>query len=177
MRTIQSVTVTASLLCISACGPTTNSNLGSEPVVNYVGGWDGADTRGSSVLVLRDDLRGTLTSSMFGDAVHDYRVSYEVMGEIDSANMLQMRLACVEAGRAEVIDDPSAGDDLSPEQEWAGIDCSGWELGLACTLAGDCDSGGGCNMICDIVDFGDAYALSGLTLESVEDQFDMWHRV
>ncbi|TPV97314.1 MAG: hypothetical protein B7733_00255 [Myxococcales bacterium FL481] len=177
MRHLRPAMILCSLLGAVACGSASDSTQGSESELSYAGGWDGADTRGSSVLLLRDDLRGTLTASIFGDAVYDYRMSYDVNGEIDEDNMLVMKLACMDGAQAETVVDPTPDDGISPEQDWVGIDCSGWELELACSLAGDCESGGGCNMICDIVGFGDAFAYGGLPLEEVENQFDMWKRV
>lgn len=149
----------------------------------YVGGWDGAATQGSSVLLLREGLTGTLSAARLVGAEFEYQVTYEVEGEPDETSSdVMLGLGCAEIRMrpiaAETPDEPDPDPSSEPaaEDTWASLDCAGWELDLQCGLAGECGVGD-CNMLCDVVFFGDAYATATVTLSVVEDEFDHWQRV
>ncbi|MEE9386025.1 MAG: hypothetical protein V3V08_21655 [Nannocystaceae bacterium] len=174
---------------LQACRPTTSLQQSEgASTMRFIGGWDGTQTRGNSVLLLREDYRGTVSSSIFGYAEKDYRLAYEVAGEVsEDGEFLSLELLCTEANmvtlssaEAAEADEGATGgvnEGAGPMSQWNPIDCTGWALSLLCTLAGDCESGGGCNMVCDITQFGEAYALSGAQLKDVEAEFDFWERV
>jgi hypothetical protein len=138
----------------------------------FVGGWDGSQTRGPTVLLLREGLSGTLSAASLGGIDEEYRIAYDVSGMIDE----QTQDVTLELGCAEVSERPMPIDGEMPEETWGALDCAGWELSLACGLAGDCE-GGDCNMICDVTHFGDAYATAEIPLTTIEDELDFWERV
>lgn len=160
----------------------------------FVGGWDGEATEGQSVLLIRDGLTGTLSAAhLIGEAL-EYRVTYDIDGEADQiTDDIVLGLGCAEVtvrpradlSSAEPSDDDNADGgsdgadadaDADAEQAWSSLDCAGWELDLQCGLAGNCEVGD-CNMLCDVVYFGDAYATASVALTVVEDEFDHWQRV
>jgi len=171
------------LACATNSGPSTDT--ADERMSAYVGGWDGDATRGSSVLLLRDGLIGTLSAAnLVGEDV-EYQVSFDVNGDAveDSVDDVLLSLSCSEVLTRPMLAaaDTDAADDQEPaeapeEPQWSSVDCAGWEIELQCGLAGEC-AGGDCNMVCDIVYFGDAFATATVTLSGVEDEFDHWQRV
>jgi hypothetical protein len=125
------------------------------------------------VLLLREGLSGMLSAASLAGGTQEYRIAYEISGELDEETQdLTLTLTCSEVGSRPMMD---ASDRVVEEPMWGALDCAGWELGLECGLAGDCD-GGDCNMICDIIHFGDAYATADLSLTEVEDELDFWKR-
>lgn len=151
----------------------------------FVGGWDGAATQGSSVLLLREGLTGTLSAANLKGDEFEYHITYNVEGEADEVtDDVVLGLGCAEIrvrpvlAPADVPEDDSASDDsqVPGDDGWSSMDCAGWELDLQCGLAGECGVGD-CNMLCDVVFFGDAYATAAVTLTVVEDEFDHWQRV
>lgn len=187
--------VCASLLlgaCSSSGGP---SGLDEEEIIEerLVGGWDGASTTGTSVLLLREGLSGTLSATHLYATDHEYQLAFSVNGELaeDNDEMVVLNLSCAEARvRPLVAEDegdddtapvPSSTDeeavDESPEPDaWDALDCAGWGLQLECGIAGECGSAD-CNLFCDIVYFGDAFATASIELASIEDELDHWQRV
>ena len=140
----------------------------------YVGGWDGSQTSGATVLLLREGLSGTLSAASLGGHTDEYRVAYDIAGELDPDSQdVTLTLTCSEVSSRPMMPEH---DRVMTEPMWGALDCAGWELGLECGLAGDCD-GGDCNMICDVTHFGDAYATAQLNLTAVEDELDFWERV
>ncbi len=153
----------------------------------YVGGWDGAATQGSSVLLLREGLTGTLSAANLHGEEYEYQITYNVEGEADDGtDDVVLGLGCAEIRVRPVLAPASDDTGEPPEDEdepepslddgWSSLDCAGWELDLQCGLAGECGVGD-CNMLCDVVFFGDAYATASVTLTVVEDEFDHWQRV
>ena len=168
----------------------------------YVGGWDGAATEGSSVLLIRDGLTGTLSAAHLMGEELEYQITYDVEGDpADDPDSILFSLACAEVEMrsltaqpepdpdadpttdptgpdptADANGEPADGTGPAPEASWAALDCAGWELELRCGLAGECGVGD-CNMLCDVVYFGDAYASAQVPLVVVEDEFDHWQRV
>ena len=160
----------------------------------FVGGWDGAATEGSSVLLLREGLTGTLSAANLKGDEFEYHITYNVEGEADEmSDDVVLGLGCAEIRVRPVLAPASAGgtgdgsdvpqDDTAENDSpglgddgWSSMDCAGWELDLRCGLAGECGVGD-CNMLCDVVFFGDAYATAAVTLTAVEDEFDHWQRV
>lgn len=165
----------------------------------YVGGWDGAATEGSSVLLIRDGLTGTLSAAHLMGEELEYQITYDVEGDqAEDPDSILFALACAEVEMrnltarpdptADPTEDPAEPDPTAdangepadgtepPEASWAALDCAGWELELRCGLAGECGVGD-CNMLCDVVYFGDAYASAQVPLVIVEDEFDHWQRV
>jgi hypothetical protein len=140
----------------------------------FVGGWDGSQTSGTTVMLLREGLSGTLSAASLGGISDEYRIAYDVSGTLDE----QTQDVTLELGCSEVSSRPMPTDeaDMMADESWGALDCAGWELALACGLAGDCE-GGDCNMICDVIHFGDAYATAEIPLTSIEDELDFWERV
>lgn len=192
MKRIAARIVCASLL-LGACSSTGGTVGDGEEQIEerLVGGWDGASTTGTSALLLREGLSGTLSAVHLFAADREYQVNFSVTGgmaEDDESVLLD--LSCAE-GRARSLtaetdeedDDaiPSATDeDPSEESEtdedgWDSLDCAGWALQLECGIAGECDTD--CNLFCDVSYFGDAFATAAIELSSVEDELDHWQRV
>ncbi len=195
MDRLASRLVFASLL-LGACsssggGPVEDAELVMEE--RLVGGWDGASTTGTSVLLIREGLTGTLSATHLTSDEEEYELSFSVNGEVseDDDEIVVFNLSCDEA-RARPIaaadaldenpDDSSGAGDGTAEapavetREWDGLDCAGWGLQLECGVAGECGSGD-CNLFCDIVYFGDAFATASIELASIEDELDHWQRV
>jgi hypothetical protein len=167
----------ALLFALTACGGgpvTTVDRQAAE--TEYIGGWDASKTTGTSVLLLREGLTGRLSSASLQSDEAEYQLSFDVNGELmEDIDALNLELSCAEV-RTRVTVRETEDDHVVEPPAWTGLDCAGWELALHCSLAGTCGSGG-CNMICDIVHFGDAYAHAQVPLHEVEDQFDFWERV
>jgi hypothetical protein len=139
----------------------------------FVGGWDGSQTRGTTVLLLREGLSGTLSAASLAGVHDEYRIAYDVSGMLDDETQdVTLELGCNEVSARPMATEGMVVD----ENAWGALDCAGWELALACGLAGDCE-GGDCNMICDVTHFGDAYATSEIPLTMIEDELDFWERV
>lgn len=194
-RLLASRLVIASLL-LGACSSSGGGSVEDAELVmeeRLVGGWDGASTTGTSVLLIREGLTGTLSTTHLTSDEEEYELSFSVSGEVseDDEELVVFNLSCDEA-RARplaaldaVDEDPSApahtddGTAAAPaieEPEWDGLDCAGWGLQLECSVAGECGSAG-CNLFCDIVYFGDAFATASIELASIEDELDHWQRV
>ncbi len=160
--------VAALTLACAACG-----SQGSPPgndARRFSGGWDGPNDASTAVLLLRDDLEGTLHDLKLAGGRLAYSFAYDVEGVLGGdGRSIDLSLVCAQAATAEpaVRDDPSA---------WSAVDCAGWELELACELVGDCEANG-CNLICDVTYFGDGYATMAIPLSRVEDHFSTWQRV
>ena len=185
----------ASLLlgaCSSASGPIegTDGELAMEE--RLVGGWDGASTSGTSVLLIREGLSGTLSTTHLTSDDEAYELSFSIAGEVDEEDpeLVVLTLACAEARMRPLAveapietpdplpsstDETTGGETELPEERWDALDCAGWELQLECGLAGECDAG--CNLFCDVTYFGDAFATAAIELASVEDELDHWQRV
>ncbi|MCR9165775.1 MAG: hypothetical protein ACE37F_07835 [Nannocystaceae bacterium] len=195
MNRLASRLVFASLL-LGACsssggGPVEDAELVMEE--RLVGGWDGASTTKTSVLLIREGLTGTLSTTRLTSDEEEYELSFSVSGEVseDDDEIVVFNLACDEA-RARPLAAPDAPDedpmgsadtdDTAAEapavetRDWDGLDCAGWELQLECGVAGECGSAD-CNLFCDIVYFGDAFATASIELASIEDELDHWQRV
>jgi len=171
----------------------------------WVGGWDGAATEGSSVLLIREGLTGTLSAAHLMGEELEYQITYDLEGDpTEDPDSILFSLACAEVEMRSLTaqPDPNADPNADPndptadpdpndstangepadatdpaaEASWAALDCAGWELELRCGLAGECGVGD-CNMLCDVVYFGDAYASAKVPLTVVEDEFDHWQRV
>lgn len=139
----------------------------------FVGGWDGSQTRGTTVLLLREGLSGTLAAASLAGVKDEYRITYDVSGTLDEeTHDVTLELGCSEVSSRPM---PVEGA-ITDEAAWGALDCAGWELALECGLAGDCN-GGDCNMICDVIHFGDAYATALIPLSTIEDELDFWERV
>ena len=183
----------ASLLLGACSSSDAPLDSGMESEEQLVGGWDGASTSGTSVLLLREGLAGTLSATHLVAADREYQISFSVSGEMaeDDESVL-LALSCAEVRMrplaAEVPSDepedsvPSSTDDETEEEPtvdepvWDALDCSGWGLELECGTAGDC-GGNDCNLFCDVTYFGDAFATAAIELASVEDELDHWQRV
>lgn len=200
MRTRSLLLALPALCGALACASADSDDSQPEPTDDrmgaFVGGWDGATTQGSSVLLIREGLTGTLSGATLIGPEFEYQITYGVEGEgaEDSDEEILLGLACAEIrtrpvvasnDRADVDADPElpshedAGKDEdtdAPAPGWTSLDCAGWELELRCGLAGDCGVGD-CNMLCDVAYFGDAYATAAVALMAVEDEFDHWQRV
>ena len=163
-------------LLIACAGGVDEGTEDPEVVENrYVGGWDGSQTSGTTVLLLREGLSGTLSAASLGGQDEEYRVAFDIAGELDPETQdVTLDLTCNEVSARPMM--PAHDRTMEEEPMWGALDCAGWELALECGLAGDCD-GGDCNMICDITHFGDAYATAQLNLTAVEDELDFWERV
>ncbi|MBV1857309.1 MAG: hypothetical protein KUG77_02780 [Nannocystaceae bacterium] len=192
MKRIAARIVCASLLlggCSSSGGP-----IGDEEQIaeRLIGGWDGASTTGTSVLLLREGLSGTLSAAHLFGTDREFQVNFSVTGSMaeDDKSVL-LDLACAE-GRVRSLtaepddeDDttiPSATDEEPSEDSetdpdgWDSLDCAGWALQLECGIAGECDTAD-CNLFCDVSYFGDAFATATIELSSIEDELDHWQRV
>lgn len=176
-------------LSLSACAADSGSPMEVMPLeagAEFVGGWDGAQTEGTSVLLLRDGLTGTLSAARLIGQEEEFEISYEVEGSMsDDEGSLVLALSCAEARTrplgaelepTDPLDPMASGDTDAAAPSWSSLDCAGWELDLECGLAGDCQVGD-CNMVCDVVYFGDAYATASVPLSTIEDEFDYWRRV
>jgi hypothetical protein len=184
------------LLCVAACGPGTGPAPDERSVEDdYIGGWDAEGSDGAAILLLREGLIGTLNITSLQGREQRFRLIFDVQGETED-EALMISLNCSEARAQDLTADepedtePDAGSETTGEGDpasrdgdadpaddgWAALDCSGWDLELSCSLAGECNSGD-CNMVCDVVFFGDAYAVSEIELGRVEDAFDYWQRV
>ena len=171
MNRLASRLVFASLL-LGACsssggGPVEDAELVMEE--RLVGGWDGASTTGTSVLLIREGLTGTLSTTHLTSDEEEFELSFSINGEVseDDDEIVVFNLSCDEA-RARPIAAPDAGDEnpdssdaddgtaeapaIEP-REWDGLDCAGWGLQLECGVAGECGSAD-CNLFCDIFIFG-----------------------
>jgi hypothetical protein len=194
MDRLASRLVFASLL-LGACS-SSGGGPGEDPELvmeeRLVGGWDGASTTGTSVLLIREGLTGTLSTTHLTSDEEEYELSFSVNGEVseEDEEIVVFNLSCDEA-RARPIaapdapgddstaptgDDATASDARAEPQDWDGLDCAGWGLQLECGVAGECGSAD-CNLFCDIVYFGDAFATASIELESIEDELDHWQRV
>jgi len=184
------------LLCVAACGPGTGPAPDDRSVEDdYIGGWDAEGSDGAAILLLREGLVGTLNITSLQGREQRFRLIFDVQGQTEDEGLM-LSLNCSEARAKELTSDepddtaPDAGSETTGEgdpaardgeadptdDEWTALDCSGWDLELSCGLAGECNSGD-CNMVCDVVFFGDAYAVSEVELGRVEDAFDYWQRV
>jgi hypothetical protein len=183
--------------CLSAfaCGPSTSVEPEDESLADeFIGGWDAEGSGGAAILLLRDGLLGTLNVSSLEGREQQFHIVFDVAGDLED-DTLTLNLNCSEARERSLgsSDEPSPeppdvpdtdgvdegeGDrsDDDDDDEWSAVDCSGWDLALSCDLAGECGTSD-CNMVCDVVYFGDAYAHSQIELGSVEDAFDYWQRV
>ena len=184
----------ASLLlgaCSTASGPLEDMDGELAMEERLVGGWDGASTSGTSVLLIREGLSGTLSTTHLTSDDEAYELSFSIAGEIDEddpelvvfslscAEARMRRLAAEDPGTTEPLpsatDDPTGGEMASDDERWSALDCAGWGLQLECGLAGMCEAD--CNMFCDVTYFGDAFATAAIELASVEDELDHWQRV
>lgn len=194
MKRIAARIVCASLLlggCSSAGGLVVDDEQIEE---RLIGGWDGASTTGTSVLLLREGLSGTLSAVHLVAEDREYQVNFSLAGAMaeDSESVLldlscaegRVRSLTLEADKEDEEDEdaiPSTTDE-EPEEEaeaetdgWDSLDCAGWALQLECGIAGECDTD--CNLFCDVSYFGDAFATAAIELSSIEDELDHWQRV
>lgn len=156
------------VLVVTACGSQSASS--GRAARRFIGGWDGPNDESTAVMLLRDDLEGTIHDMKLAGGPLAYAFTYDVEGVLGGdGRSIDLALVCAQAATAEPAerDDPSA---------WAAVDCAGWELELACELVGDCESNG-CNLICDVSYFGDGYATMAMPLATIEDHFASWQRV
>lgn len=193
MKRIAARIVCASLL-LGGCSSSGGLVVDDEQIEErLVGGWDGASTTGTSVLLLREGLSGTLSAVHLVAEDREYQVNFSLAGAMaeDSESVL-LDLSCAE-GRVRSLtleeDDkeededtvPSSTDqdaESEPEIEtdgWDSLDCAGWALQLECGIAGECETD--CNLFCDVAYFGDAFATAAIELSSIEDELDHWQRV
>lgn len=195
MKRIAARIVCVSLLlggCSSAGGLVVDEEQIEE---RLIGGWDGASTTGTSVLLLREGLSGTLSAVHLVAEDREYQVNFSLAGTIaEDGESVLLDLSCAE-GRirslpveTEKEDDaqgpgtvPSSTDE-EPEEDsevqadgWDSLDCAGWALQLECGTAGECETD--CNLFCDVSYFGDAFATAAIELSSIEDELDHWKRV
>lgn len=165
------------ILAIAAAMPSCQGSDSSDQGVTasrFAGGWDSDAPQGAPVMLLRDDLEGTLGEVEFVGGVQTYGINYEVEGELHRGNgELSLSLTCAEA---RLVSNTARAPAADGETPWTPLDCAGWELELSCALAGDCESNG-CNLVCDVIYFGDGYATMAMPLSDVEDQFAIWNRV
>lgn len=170
------IVVLSALASLIACAGNVGEGEGDPEAVEnrFVGGWDGSQTDGNTVLLLREGLGGTLSAASLEGVRDEYRIAYEVSGMVDE----QTEDVTLELGCSELSARPMPMDEATAMEEdnWGALDCAGWELALECGLAGDCE-GGDCNMICDVIHFGDAYATAEIPLTTIEDALDFWERV
>ena len=183
----------ASLLlgaCSSAGGPIEDVDGELAMEERLVGGWDGASTTGTSVLLIREGLSGTLSTTHLTSDDEEYELSFSIAGEVDEDDpeLVVLSLSCAEARMRRLAvedetpdplpsstDDPTDGEMATEEDAWSALDCAGWGLQLECGLAGMCEAD--CNLFCDVTYFGDAFATAAIELASVEDELDHWQRV
>lgn len=195
MDRLASRLVFASLLlgaCSSSSGPLEDGDTELAMEERLVGGWDGASTSGTSVLLLREGLAGTLSTTHLYGEESEYQLSFSISGDLDEddAELVVLNLACDEARVRPLLaiepeneePDPSPSDASGDEElpvepdAWDALDCAGWGLQLECSLAGECGRAD-CNLFCDVVYFGDAFATAAIELATVEDELDHWQRV
>jgi len=186
----------ASLLlgACSSSGAPLEQEMGLDMEARLIGGWDGASTTGTSVLLLREGLIGSLSATQLRSTERDLRLDFAVSGSISELDeeLVLLDLSCAEV-RARPHDDsvegtqepapiPSSTDDptggqMPPEPAaWEALDCAGWNLQLQCSTAGACGTAD-CDLFCDIVYFGDSFATASIELAAVEDELDHWERV
>lgn len=193
MKRIAARIVCASLLlggCSSSGGLVEDEEQIEE---RLVGGWDGASTTGTSVLLLREGLSGTLSAVHLIAEEREYQVNFSLAGSMaEDAESVLLDLSCadgrvrsltVEEDREDDEDTIPSATDEDPSQEaegdpdgWDTLDCAGWALQLECGIAGECDTAD-CNLFCDVAYFGDAFATAAIELSSIEDELDHWQRV
>ncbi len=194
MKRIAARIVCASLLlggCSSSGGLVVDEAQTEE---RLIGGWDGASTTGTSVLLLREGLSGTLSAAHLFATDHEYQITFSVTGEMAEDNeSVLLDLSCAEGRIRSLTAEPEqeedgedtipSATDEAPAQEpetagdgWDALDCAGWSLQLECGIAGECGSAD-CNLFCDISYFGDAFATASIELASIEDELDHWQRV
>ncbi len=193
MKRIAARIVCASLL-LGGCSSSGGLVVDEEQIEErLVGGWDGASTTGTSVLLLREGLSGTLSAVHLLADDREYQVNFSLAGNMaEDAESVLLDLSCTE-GRVRsltALEDredeedtiPSATDEEPTEEEgidpdgWDTLDCAGWALQLECGIAGECDNAD-CNLFCDVAYFGDAFATAAIELSSIEDELDHWQRV
>lgn len=177
-------TVFGSCLLMSlACGPGSEGAVDERSVdEEFIGGWDAEGSGGSAILLIREGLIGTLNVTSLSGRERQFHVVFDVQGQVEEESLM-LGLNCAEARERSMLvndddatDEPSTAADEDESDDWVALDCSGWDLELQCSIAGECNTGD-CNMVCDVVYFGDAYAHSEIELGSVEDAFDYWQRV
>ncbi len=183
----------ASLLLGACSSPNGPIDSGIESEERLIGGWDGASTSGTSVLLLREGLAGTLSATHLHADDWEYQISFSVAGEMAEDNeSVLLALSCAEVRMRPVTAEgdapaplpdpiPSTTDEVpeeppSTEVVWDAQDCSGWGLELECGVAGECGRND-CNLFCDVTYFGDAFATAAIELASIEDELDHWQRV
>lgn len=163
------------VLWFAACTSGTSGDTDTSEAF-FVGGWDGAQTRGTSVLLLREGLSGTLSGAVIGDDHEEIMLTYAAEGVVEYADVgmiLVLELGCEEAFTRSLVRDGNPDEDIA--DAWTPLDCGDWDLQLQCSLAGSCE-GTRCNLVCDVSYFGDGYARAGIPLADIEDEFDYWRR-